>query len=353
MHLILDKINISFSDFKINNFSLNLKKGEMFVLLGHSGSGKTTIIQTVAGFVKIESGNILLNNKDIADLPTHKRNIGMVFQDFALFPHLNVFENIAFSLRIKKQKKQIIIDKVTELLNLVDLAGYEKRKIHELSGGEKQRVSLARTLASEPEIVLFDEPLSALDEVLRLKLRENIKEIQKRLGFTAIYVTHDQEEAFYLADKLGVMSKGELIRIGTPEEIYSDPQSIIVSDFLGLKNKFQGKVIKTEESIAYIECNKVIFKLKEKKLQKNDDVCLLIKPSVGIFSDKILTDNCFDVKIIDIKLFAAIAIIKIMIQNLELEIKLHRSFIVNDIITQGKTLKYNLPYEAFSFLEMI
>ena len=351
MHLILDKINIIFPDFYIENFSLSLDRGEFFVLLGHSGSGKTTIIQAIAGLLEIHKGKIYLNHRDITTQSTYKRNIGIVFQDFALFPHLNVFDNIAFSLKIKKIKHREIVKKVQHLLQIVNLEGYENRKIYELSGGEKQRVSLARTLAPEPEIILFDEPLSALDELLRYRLRETIKDIQKQLGFTAIYVTHDQDEAFFLADRIGIMSKGKLIRVGTPEQVYLDPQSFIVSDFLGFNNRFLCDVIKIDNNYSYLKCKDVEFKIRSNELNLKDKVYLLIKPSTGIFSDRVLSENCFDVKILKIQLYGAIAVIKIQINNIELEVKMHRSFIFEEIISKNQVLKYNLPFEAFSIVE--
>lgn len=351
MYLRLENVDIIYPDFKIENFKLELERGDFFVLLGHSGSGKTTIIQTIAGFNEVMSGRVFLNNKDITNIPTHLRNIGIVFQDFALFPHLNVYENIAFSLKIKKKTKKEISKNVQELLEIIDLIGYEKRRINELSGGEKQRVSLARTLASKPDLILFDEPLSALDEVLRVKLRETIKDIQKKLKFTAIYVTHDQEEAFYLADKLGVMSKGQLVRFGLPESIYSDPQSSVVADFLGFKNKIKCIVEDKNEFFMTLRALDVSFKIRSNPLyNKGDSVVLLIKPSAGIFSDRVLSDNCFNVEIVDIKVFAAKAIIWVKIKSLVIEVKMNRSFLFDDLVTNKQKMNLNLPLEAFSIL---
>jgi len=220
---------------------LEIKPGEFVSILGPSGSGKTTLLRLLAGFQQPETGSIILSGRDITALPTASRNIGMVFQDYALFPHLDVFHNIAYGLKTQKADKDTIRAKVNELLELVSLAGYEKRRIDELSGGEKQRVALARAIAPEPELLLFDEPLSALDVKLRKGLRREIKRIQQRLGFTAVYVTHDQEEAMSISDRIAVMNNGRISQIGSPEELYNNPVDFFTADFIGILNRIRGK----------------------------------------------------------------------------------------------------------------
>ena len=236
MNLSIKDIQFSYDKFSLTA-DLKADKGEFISILGPSGSGKTTLLRIIAGFQKPENGTIILSGRDITGLPTAARNIGMVFQDYALFPHLDVYNNIAYGLKTKKAGRDFIESRVTELLKLVSLDGYEKRRIDELSGGEKQRVALARAIAPEPELLLFDEPLSALDVKLRRNLRREIKSIQEQLGFTAVYVTHDQEEAMSISDRIAVMNNGRITQIGTPEDLYNNPADYFTADFIGIMNK--------------------------------------------------------------------------------------------------------------------
>ena len=224
----------------VDNFNLEVKRGEFVTLLGPSGCGKTTTLRMIAGFDVPTAGDILLNGKSIVDLPPYKRPINTVFQRYALFPHMNVFQNIAFGLRQKKIDKETISRKVRRVLDLVDLEGFEERGIHTLSGGQQQRIAIARALVNEPEILLLDEPLGALDLKMRKEMQLELKNMHDKLGITFIYVTHDQEEALTMSDTIVVMNEGKTQQIGTPEDIYNEPKNAFVADFIGESNIFNG-----------------------------------------------------------------------------------------------------------------
>ena len=226
--------------FSIPDFNLEVKRGEFVTFLGPSGCGKTTTLRMIAGFDIPTSGVILLNGKDISKLPPNERPINTVFQRYALFPHMNIYENIAFGLKQKKMPNEEIRKKVKKVLELVDLEGFEKRSVTTLSGGQQQRVAIARALVNEPEILLLDEPLGALDLKMRKEMQIELKAMHDELGITFIYVTHDQEEALTMSDKIVVMSEGKIQQIGTPEDIYNEPQNAFVADFIGESNLFNG-----------------------------------------------------------------------------------------------------------------
>lgn len=226
----------------IKDFSLDIRKGEFVTLLGPSGCGKTTILRMIGGFDLPTKGQILLHGKDISNLPPGRRPINTVFQKYALFPYLNVFDNISFGLKMKKLPKEMIRDKVKRVLEVVDLEGFEKRKIDTLSGGQQQRIAIARAIVNEPEILLLDEPLGALDYKMRKEMQFELKEMHKELGITFIFVTHDQEEALTMSDKIVVMSDGKIQQAGKPEEIYKVPQNAFVADFVGESNIFDGEM---------------------------------------------------------------------------------------------------------------
>ena len=220
----------------VDGFNLEVKRGEFVTFLGPSGCGKTTTLRMIAGFEIPTSGEILLDGQDISKLPPNKRPINTVFQRYALFPHLNIFDNIAFGLKLKKLPKTEIVKKVKKVLEMVDLEGFEDRKVATLSGGQQQRIAIARALVNEPEILLLDEPLGALDLKMRKEMQIELKGMHDRLGITFIYVTHDQEEALTMSDKIVVMSEGEIQQIGTPEDIYNEPKNAFVADFIGESN---------------------------------------------------------------------------------------------------------------------
>jgi len=224
----------------VSDFNLYVRKGEFITFLGPSGCGKTTTLRMIAGFELPSSGEILLNGRNIADLPPYQRPINTVFQRYALFPHMNIYENIAFGLRQKKLSGDVISKKVKRVLELVDLEGFEGRSVSTLSGGQQQRVAIARAVVNEPEILLLDEPLGALDLKMRKEMQLELKEMHDRLGITFIYVTHDQEEALTMSDTIVVMAEGRIQQIGTPEDIYNEPKNAFVADFIGDSNLFNG-----------------------------------------------------------------------------------------------------------------
>ena len=220
----------------VDDFNLEVKRGEFVTFLGPSGCGKTTTLRMIAGFELPTDGQILLNGEDISQLPANKRPINTVFQRYALFPHMNIYENIAFGLKLKKLPKEEIRKKVKNVLDMVDLEGFEDRKISTLSGGQQQRIAIARALVNEPEILMLDEPLGALDLKMRKEMQIELKNMHDQLGITFIYVTHDQEEALTMSDTIVVMNQGYIQQIGTPEKIYNEPENAFVADFIGESN---------------------------------------------------------------------------------------------------------------------
>ena len=258
----------------LKGISLDISDKEFVTLLGPSGCGKTTTLRVIGGFISPNSGEVLFGGKDILKLPPYKRNINTVFQKYALFPHLNVFENVAFGLRVKKIKESEIKEKVTKMLKLVNLEGFEKRSVDKLSGGQQQRVAIARALVNEPKVLLLDEPLGALDLKLRKEMQAELKRIQQSLEITFIYVTHDQEEALTMSDTVVVMNHGVIQQIGTPVDIYNEPINAFVADFIGESNILDGVMIKDLlvkfEGIEY-ECVDVGF-------GENTPVDVVIRP---------------------------------------------------------------------------
>lgn len=237
----------------VRDLALDIAEGEFFSLLGPSGCGKTTTLRMIAGFETPEHGKIYFNNEDITAKPPNQRNTGMVFQNYALFPHMTVFENVAFGLRARKTPSTEIAAHVQEALQLVEMTAYTERPVTQLSGGQQQRVALARALAIKPAILLLDEPLSNLDAKLRQTTRTELKRLQRRLGITTIYVTHDQEEALALSDRIAIMHHGELQQVGAPEEIYDSPTNLFVMSFIGASNVLTGRVVACDEAFLDIQ----------------------------------------------------------------------------------------------------
>ncbi len=235
----------------LKGVSFNIHENEFITILGPSGCGKTTLLRIIAGLDKPDSGKVILYNKSLRNIPSFKRPVNTIFQSYALFPHMNVFDNIAYSLNIRKINKTIIKKQVKEFLKLVDLVGMENRKIHQLSGGQKQRVAIARALINKPKILLLDEPMSALDVKLRKQMQINLKNIQKEIGITFILVTHDQEEALFLSDKVLVMNDGSVEQIGTPEEIYNEPENSWVAGFVGLSNIIEDGLLIRKDLVQF------------------------------------------------------------------------------------------------------
>ena len=263
MGVIVKDLKKRFEDFNID-VNLTINKGELITLLGPSGCGKTTLIQLISGILTPDNGDVIINDNNVSKLPVWLRDIGIVFQDYALFPHMNVKSNIAYDLKARKKESSLITRKVSEMLELVHLAGFGERNIDSLSGGEKQRTALARALAPSPKLLLLDEPLSALDARLRTILRREIRSIQQELGITTIYVTHDQEEALSISDRIVVMNDGRIEQIGTPWDIYNHPSTNFSADFLGDSNKIQCIVedISTKEVIYLKSADPEVSKIK-------------------------------------------------------------------------------------------
>ncbi len=271
----LENISVSFDDQPVlQDLNLQISDGEFVTLLGPSGCGKTTTLRIIGGFVKPDSGSVFFDGKNIADLPPHKRQVNTIFQRYALFPHMNVFENVAFGLRVQKKSNTEIDETVTKMLKLVNLTGFEKRNVHTLSGGQQQRVAIARALANHPKVLLLDEPLAALDLKLRKDMQVELKNIQKSLGITFIYVTHDQEEALSMSDTVVVMDNGKIQQIGTPQDIYNEPQNAFVADFIGESNILDG--IMTEDYLVEFFGRK--FKCLDAGFEKNEPVDVVIRP---------------------------------------------------------------------------
>ena len=244
----LKNVSKSFDGQKVlDNVSLDIYDNEFLTLLGPSGCGKTTTLRIIAGFETPDAGSLFFLGEDIASLPPHRRSVNTVFQRYALFPHLNVFENIAFPLRVKKLPQDEIREKVSEMLRLVALTGFERRSVSSLSGGQQQRVAIARALVSRPKVLLLDEPLAALDLKLRKDMQQELKAIQKATGVTFVFVTHDQEEALSMSDTVVVMSEGKIQQIGTPIDIYNEPRNAFVADFIGESNILSGVVVRPED----------------------------------------------------------------------------------------------------------
>ena len=225
----------------VHDINISIKEGEFFTLLGPSGCGKTTILRIIGGFIKPLSGSIYVGDKDITNLEPEHRNMGTVFQNYALFPNMTVEENVAYGLKIKKLPKKVIAEKCDKYLELAGMKDYRKKRIDELSGGQQQRVAIARALAIEPTMLLLDEPMSNLDVALRVKMREEIREIQQKIGITTLFITHDQQEALAISDKIAVMDKGRVLQIGTPMEVYKNPTNDFVANFVGTSNCIEKK----------------------------------------------------------------------------------------------------------------
>ncbi|WP_058486650.1 spermidine/putrescine ABC transporter ATP-binding protein [Defluviitalea phaphyphila] len=282
---IIELVNISKtydSTEVLKNINLYIRKNEFLTLLGPSGCGKTTTLRIIAGFEHPTSGSVLFEGKNVNSLPPYKRKVNTVFQKYALFSHMNVEENIAFGLKIKKLDKKTIKEKVRNVLKLVNLEGYEKRSIDSLSGGQQQRIAIARALVNEPDVLLLDEPLGALDLKLRQDMQVELKRMQKQLGITFIYVTHDQEEALTMSDTIVVMKDGMIQQIGTPEDIYNEPKNAFVADFIGESNIISG-IMKKD---CLVEFNNAIFKCVDKGFGINQPVDVVIRPEDIEITDK-------------------------------------------------------------------
>ncbi len=258
----------------LKGVDLDIYENEFVTLLGPSGCGKTTLLRILGGFLEPTEGQVILNGEDIKDLPPYKRELNTVFQKYALFPHMNVYDNIAFGLKIKKMSKDIIDQKVMRMLKLIGLEGFEKKDITLMSGGQQQRVAIARALVNEPAVLLLDEPLSALDARLRKEMQYELKRIQQEVGITFIFVTHDQEEALTMSDKIVIMKEGEIQQVGTPEEIYNEPVNRYVANFIGESNIIPGRMIEDKK----VKFDDIIFDCVDVGYKPNEKVDVVIRP---------------------------------------------------------------------------
>ena len=288
----------------LDKVSMEVKEGEFFTLLGPSGCGKTTFLRTVAGFEIVDEGRIFFDDRDVTYLPPYKRNTGMVFQNYALWPHMSVYDNIAYGLKIRKLPKDEIRKRVEWALDLIKMRGFENRKPHQLSGGQQQRVALARALVIHPDVLLLDEPLSNLDAKLRIEMRTEIRRLQRSLGITTIYVTHDQEEALSISDRIAVMNQGRVMQIGSPKDIYLKPQNEFVASFIGRGTFLKGEVVEVGRNLL-VELDGLGIKVYAKPSKEDarfkigDKVLITIRPeSFNIKESK--DSNSFEVKVLHV-----------------------------------------------------
>ena len=271
----------------IKNFDLEVYEGEFLTLLGSSGCGKTTILRAIAGLDPVSDGHIYIDGKDVTMLDPKYREVNTIFQNYALFPLMSVEKNIGFGLKMKKVPNKEIKKRVEEMLELVHLQGYEKRKPKELSGGEQQRVSLARGLINNPKVLLLDEPLSALDQKLRKDMQLELKQLQKKLGITFIYVTHSQDEALTMSDRIVLLKDGKIEQLGTPVKIYEHPNSLYTASFLGESNLFQGIVSKVEDEFTYVNVENATLKILSQKYEVGDLLDIILRPeNIKIYLEK-------------------------------------------------------------------
>lgn len=273
--LELENVHVSFDGEKVlEGLDLSIEDKEFITLLGPSGCGKTTTLRIIAGFLEPDEGTIVFEDKIMNGVPAYKRQVNTIFQRYALFPHLNVFENVAFGLRVKKLPEKEIKEQVSNMLRLVNLEGFEKRRIDTLSGGQQQRVAIARAMAVKPKVLLLDEPLAALDLKLRKDMQKELKNIQRELGITFIFVTHDQEEALTMSDRVVVMDKGKIQQVGTPQDIYNEPKNAFVADFIGESNILDGIMKKDFE----VEFSGACFECLDKGFASNESVDVVVRP---------------------------------------------------------------------------
>lgn len=271
----LNKLTKNYDDFcAVNELSLDIQEGEFITLLGPSGCGKTTTLRMIGGFEEPTTGDILFEGKKVNEIPANQRNINTVFQKYALFTHLNVYENIAFGPKIRKKEKSVIELEVKEALSIVNLSGFEKRSIDTLSGGQQQRIAIARAIVNKPKVLLLDEPLGALDLKLRQGMQNELKKMHKELGITFIYVTHDQEEALSMSDRVVVMNEGKILQIGNPEDIYNEPKTPFVAEFIGESNIIKG-IMKEDYLVNILDTD---FKCLDAGFKKDELADVVIRP---------------------------------------------------------------------------
>ena len=317
IHLELTHIHKSFgSSVAVEDFNLSVTQGEFVSFLGPSGCGKTTTLRMVAGFELPTSGTITLNGRDLTTVLPNKRNVGMVFQSYALFPNMTVAQNVGYGMKIAGKPRPEIDARVTEMLSLIHMDKFAARYPYQLSGGQQQRVALARALAIRPEVLLLDEPLSALDAKIRLELRQEIRRIQQQLGITTIYVTHDQEEALSLSDRIVVMSQGHIEQVGTPFQIYNFPETNFVASFVGTLNTADAEVVDVAKGLLSVDGVQFITADEDLKgRKKGDRVRLSVRPERFSFASEQKKDNVLDCTIENITFLGSVVRIQVMIGN--------------------------------------
>jgi len=315
-YLTLSNISKQFADtYAVQDFNLDIDKGEFVSFLGPSGCGKTTTLRMVAGFEIPTAGKIILDGADITNKAPNQRHVGMVFQSYALFPNMTVSQNIGFGLRVRKANESEIKDRVKEMVSLVNLEKHADKYPFQLSGGQQQRVSLARALAIRPNVLLLDEPLSALDAKIRVSLRAEIRSIQKRLGITAIFVTHDQEEALSISDRIVVMYDGNVEQVGTPFEIYNFPRTPFVANFVGSLNTAAAEVVDPEKGLLNMDGVQLVSAAKMDGLRKGDKVRIAIRPERFSFASEGKKANVVDCRIENITFLGSVVRVHILIGN--------------------------------------
>ena len=315
-YLSISSVTKQFGDtVVVDNFNLEIEKGEFVSFLGPSGCGKTTTLRMVAGFEIPTTGKILLDGADITNKAPNQRNVGMIFQSYALFPNMTVAQNIGFGLRVRKEPESTVKQRVDEMVNLINLEKHADKYPYQLSGGQQQRVSLARALANRPQVLLLDEPLSALDAKIRVSLRAEIRSIQRSLGITAIFVTHDQEEALSISDRIVVMNTGVVEQVGTPFEIYNFPTTVFVANFVGSLNNSSAEVVDPAKSIISIDGVHFESAVDLKERKKGDKVRVAIRPERLSFASELKKANVVDATIENITFLGSVVRIQVKIGN--------------------------------------
>ena len=315
-YLTLSNISKKFGDsYAVEDFNLDIAKGEFVSFLGPSGCGKTTTLRMIAGFEIPSSGKITLGGADITDKAPNQRNVGMIFQAYALFPNMTVAQNIGFGLRIRKEPEAAVKERVGEMINLINLQKHASKYPFQLSGGQQQRVALARALANRPQVLLLDEPLSALDAKIRVSLRAEIRAIQKRLGITAVFVTHDQEEALSISDRIVVVNEGRIEQVGTPFEIYNFPITPFVANFVGSLNTAPAEVVDPAKGLLSMDGVKFLSAAKMDGLRAGDKVRIAIRPERFSFASEVKKPNIVDARIENITFLGSVVRLHILIGN--------------------------------------
>lgn len=333
----------------VQDFNLSVQKGEFISFLGGSGCGKTTTLRMIAGFELPTAGRIRIGDRDVGNVSPNQRQIGMVFQNYALFPNMNVIQNIAFGLKVAGVAAQARRERAERLLNTVHLDGYQNRYPYQLSGGQQQRVALARALAIEPQVLLLDEPLSALDAKIRLKLRQEIRTLQKELGITTIYVTHDQEEALSLSDRIVVMQDGRIEQIGTPAEIYHYPASAFVASFIGTLNRLQAEVTEPESGLLTVAGQQVTT-VRGLSRRKGDRVSVALRPERLALQRSHEKENCLSGKLSNLNLLGAIVRLSVRIGEQEIQVDTFNNPQIG-LPRTGENVQVYFPQEACHIMD--